>query len=159
MQDYQNLQNLQDYQNLQPDPVMSGALIVFYAVIIVLYVVAMWKVYTKAGKPGWAALVPIYNIYVLLQIIGRPGWWLLLYLIPFVNIIISLITAMDLAKVFGKSGLFGVFLLWLFSFIGYPILAFGKTTYTGGSKTSTTSTTVPAALPATPPTPVTPPAT
>ena len=64
---------------------------------------AGWKVFTKAGQPGWAILIPFYNTYVLLKIVGRPGWWLVLMFIPLVNIVIAIIVAIDLAKSFGKS--------------------------------------------------------
>ncbi len=100
-------------------------------VIGVFLIVAMWKVFTKAGQPGWAAIIPFYNIYVQLKIVGRPGWWLVLFLIPFVNIVISLLVAIDLAKSFGRSAGFGVVGLWLFGFVGYPMLAFGDATYRG----------------------------
>ncbi len=110
----------------------SGGLIggVVYLAIAIVYIVALWKIYVKAGKPGWAAIIPFYNYYVLLKIVGRPGWWILLLLIPIVNIVITIIVAIDLAKVFGRSTVFGVVCLWLFSFIGYLMLGFGKSTYT-----------------------------
>lgn len=92
--------------------------------------------YVKAGKPGWAAIIPFYNIYVLLQIVGKPGWWLILYLVPFVNIYITIVVAIRLAKTFGKSTTFGVVALWLFAFIGYIILAFDKSKYQPIAETS-----------------------
>ena len=64
-----------------------------------LFAVCCWKVFTKAGQPGWAVLIPIYNAYILLKIAGRPGWWILLFMIPFVNIIIAALVAIDVAKV------------------------------------------------------------
>jgi hypothetical protein len=97
--------------------------------LAVLMIVSVWKIFTKAGKPGWAAIIPFYNIWILLETVGRPGWWLLLYFIPFVNIVIAIIVALDLAKVFGKDGAYGFFLLFLFPFIGYPMLAFGSAKY------------------------------
>ncbi len=97
-------------------------------------IVSLWVIFTKAKHPGWAAIIPIYNIYVLLKVVGRPGWWLLLYLIPFVNIVVHLVVAIDFAKAFGKSTTFGVFGLWLFSIIGYPMLAFGDARYEGAPK-------------------------
>jgi len=97
--------------------------------VAVVIIIAQWRMFTKAGQPGWAAIVPIYNVYVLLQVAGRPGWWILLYLIPVVNIVVSAIVSIDVAKKFGKSGAFGFFGLFLFGFIGYPILGFGKATY------------------------------
>ena len=113
-------------------PVIASVFVLIFALLILI---AVWKVYAKAGQPGWACLVPIYNIYVLLKIIGRPGWWILLYLVPFVSIIISIINALDLAKAFGKNGLFGFFLLWLFP-IGYLILGFGNDKYLGISSSN-----------------------
>jgi uncharacterized membrane protein YhaH (DUF805 family) len=104
-------------------------LLVYLAVIVVL-VAAMWKVFTKAGQPGWAALVPLYNICVLLKVVGRSGWWLVLFLIPVVGIIVGIIVALDLAKSFGKGGGFAV-LLFLLPIIGYPILGFGPARYVG----------------------------
>jgi hypothetical protein len=93
-------------------------------------IVAMWKIFTKAGQPGWACLIPFYNIYVLCKIVGRPGWWLILMLIPFVNVIIGIILCIDLAKSFGKGVGFGLGLIFL-SFIFYPILGFGSAQYQG----------------------------
>src|SRR5713226_5129795 len=81
---------------------------IVYAAIMVLGIAAMWKVFTKAGQPGWACIIPIYNLYVLCKIAGRPGWWLILFLIPFVNIIIFIILQVRLAERFGKSDLFAV---------------------------------------------------
>ncbi|HJP96321.1 MAG TPA: DUF5684 domain-containing protein [Candidatus Saccharimonadales bacterium] len=107
----------------------SPGMVLLWIAIALVYVVAMWRVFTKAKKPGWAAIVPIYNEYVKLKIIGRPGWWLLLYLIPLVNVVIALIVAIDLAKAFGKSTAFGVVGLWLFSLIGYLILGYGDAKY------------------------------
>src|SRR5262245_61036676 len=63
---------------------------VVYLAVIILVVAGMWKVFTKAGKPGWAALVPIYNLIVLLEIVDKPVWWIILLLIPCVNIIVSI---------------------------------------------------------------------
>jgi hypothetical protein len=61
-------------------------------VLVALLVIAgLWRVFTKAGKPGWAALVPIYNLIVLLQIAGKPAWWFLLFLIPGVNVIMLIL--------------------------------------------------------------------
>ena len=107
----------------------SGIWLFLWLVILVALIVAMWKIFVKAGKPGWAAIIPIYNIWVFLQIVGRPGWWMILFLIPFVNFVVSIIVAIDLGKAFGKSTAFSVILLWLFNVIGYLILGFGKDEY------------------------------
>lgn len=109
----------------------AGPFLFVILALVVVMVVSQWKIFTKAGKPGWAAFVPIYNIYILTQIVGRPAWWILMLMIPFVNIIFGIMLAIDTAKAFGKSTVFGVFGLILFPFVGYPMLAFGNSTYTG----------------------------
>jgi hypothetical protein len=100
--------------------------------IAVIVIAAMWKIFTKAGQPGWACLIPIYNIYILCKIVGRPGWWVILMFIPFVNFIIGIILCIDLAKSFAKGVGFGLGLVFL-SFIFYPILGFGSAQYQGPS--------------------------
>ncbi len=107
----------------------SGVWIIVWLAIIVLEIVGMWKVFTKAGAPGWGAIVPFYNLYLLCKIAGRPGWWLLLCLIPLVNFVILILVSLDVAKAFGKSGAWGFFLLFLFGFIGIPILGYGSAVY------------------------------
>ena len=102
----------------------------FVLAIIVLCIAGFWKVFTKAGHPGWAAIVPIYNIYILTKIAGRPGWWLLLYLVPIVSLVIAIIMSIDVAKAFGKGTGFGVGLA-LLAPIFYCILGFGDATYKG----------------------------
>ena len=100
-------------------------------IVFLIVVIGLWKVFVKAGEPGWAAIIPIYNYYVILKIVGRPWWWLLLMLIPIVNFIVSIIVAIDLAKSFGKDAVYGIILLWLFSVIGYLILGYGDAQYQG----------------------------
>lgn len=113
------------------DPGMFMAVMALYLVIIVFMVVAEWKLFTKAGKPGWAALIPFYNIITLLEIIGRPMWWLLLMFVPLLNIWVTIVVGLDLAKSFGKSTGMGV-LVALLPIVGIPMLAFSKsTTYVG----------------------------
>jgi len=97
----------------------------------VIFVIGFWPTLVKAGRPGWGAIIPIYNLYLMLKIAGRPGWWLILYIIPIVNIIIAIIVALDLARAFGKSTLFGVIGLWLFQPIGLLIVGFGEARYQG----------------------------
>jgi hypothetical protein len=107
----------------------AGFIIVIYLAIVILYVAAYWRLFAKAGEPGWGAIVPIYNLYLYCKIAGRPEWWLILFFIPLVNIVIALIVAMDIAKAFSKSSGFGIG-LWLLSFIFVPILGFGSAVYT-----------------------------
>ena len=111
--------------------IFGGFGMICWLIFAVILIAAMWKIYVKAGKPGWAAIIPIYNIWVLLEIIGRPGWWLILFFIPFVNFVISIIVAIDLAKVFGKSAVWGIVLLFFFNVIGFLMLGFGDATYQG----------------------------
>jgi len=98
--------------------------------VTVLIVVAMWKIFSKAGQPGWAAIIPIYNLFVWCKIVGRPAWWILLLLICFP--IFYIILCIDLAKSFGKGVGFALGLIFL-SVIFFPILGFGSATYQGPS--------------------------
>lgn len=98
--------------------------------VVVLMIVATWKVFTKAGEPGWAIFVPIYNAIVWLRICGKPGWWIILLIIPFVNFIIALLASLGMAKNFGKSAGFGIG-LWLLSPIFILMLAFGDAKFQG----------------------------
>ena len=110
---------------------MNGAtmgLIALDVALIILMVAAMWTVFKKAGEPGWAALIPIYNIMVLLKIAGKPMWWVILMLIPFVNIIVLIIAIVGLARNFGKGAGFALGLVFLAP-IFYPILAWGDAQY------------------------------
>lgn len=107
---------------------LFGTLIAL-AVVIAL-IASIWKVFEKAGEAGWAAIIPIYNLVVLLKISGKPIWWLVLMIIPFVNIIASLLVLLALAKNFGKGAGFGLGLFFL-GFIFFPILGFGSARYQG----------------------------
>ncbi|PTL83875.1 DUF5684 domain-containing protein [Vitiosangium sp. GDMCC 1.1324] len=96
----------------------------------VLFVIAMWKIFTKAGEPGWAAIVPIYNAVVMLKIAGKPVWWLVLFFIPLVNFVAIILTYVGFAKAFGKGPGFAAGLIFL-SPIFFLILAFGDAQYVG----------------------------
>jgi len=96
--------------------------------IVVVVIASFWAVFTKAGQPGWAVIIPFYNIFVLLKIANKPGWWLVLYLIPVVGFVISILVALAVAKNFGKTDLFGIGLVFL-PFICFPILAWGDAQY------------------------------
>ena len=101
-----------------------------YLAVVVVVIASLWKLYAKAGEPGWAAIVPIYNIVVLFKIVGRPIWWIVLFFIPFANFVVLILLVFDLAKSFGKGVGFGFGLLFL-PFIFYPILGFGDAKYVG----------------------------
>ena len=112
----------------------SPASMIVGLLIALFLIVAMWKVFTKAGQPGWACIIPIYNLYVWCKIVGRPWWWILLMLIPFVNFIIAIILGIDMAKSFGKGAGFGIGLA-LLGIIFLPILGFGSAQYQGPAVT------------------------
>lgn len=105
---------------------------VFYLAFWILWIAGMWKIYAKADQPGWAAIIPIYNIYIWCKIVGRPGWWVILLFIPFVNIVIDIILSIDLAKSYGKGAGFGIGIFFL-PFIFLLILGFGSAKYEGPS--------------------------
>jgi hypothetical protein len=102
------------------------------AAVVLFYVYVGWRIFTKAGRAGWKSLIPIYNAFVLLDIVGRPAWWFILTLIPVVNIIVMVVLSVDLAKSFGKGTGFGIG-LFLLGFIFGPMLAFGSAEYAGPS--------------------------
>jgi Family of unknown function (DUF5684) len=108
---------------------MIGLLILVIELAVVVAIIAgVWKVFAKAGKPGWAAIIPIYNLIVLLQIAGKPLWWIILFFIPLVNLIMAILVGIAVSKNFGKSDAFGIG-LGLLGFIFYPILGFGGAQY------------------------------
>jgi len=96
----------------------------------VFLIAAVWKVFVKAGQPGWAAIIPIYNIIVLLKIVDKPLWWFILFCIPLVNFVIAIIVFIALAEQFGKGVGYGLGLTFL-GFIFFPMLGFGSATYKG----------------------------
>lgn len=111
------------------DGSFSPAQVVLILLVCGLTLVGMWKTYAKAKWPGWAAIVPVYNIYAFVKIAGKPGWWTILFFIPFVNIIVSFMVHYAFVRTFGKG--IGYMLLTMFlPFIGYPLLAWGDATYT-----------------------------
>lgn len=130
------------------DTNMSGfAYTLIWLLFLAIYIIAvigLWKMYTKAGKPGWAAIIPLYNWWVWIKIIGRPTWWfwamiaaLLLSWIPLIGWLLTVLVAilwllgcLDMARCFGKGVGHGL-LLWLFPFILAPILGFGSARYVG----------------------------
>ena len=106
--------------------------LIIYLTIVVIIVASWWKIFTKSGQPGWGALIPIYNMYLILKIAGRPWWFLLLLLVPLVNIIVAIVVTHDVSKSFGKGLGFTLGLIFL-PFIFYGILAWSDTTYQGPS--------------------------
>jgi len=111
------------------DPVTSTILLIVYLALIVVMIAALWKVFTKAGEPGWASIIPFYNVYTEFKIAGMNPWLFLLLFIPIVNIVIAIMMAIKLGERFGKGGAWSFFLLVIFPIIGYLILGFGKDAY------------------------------
>lgn len=102
---------------------MLAFLAVFGLAIWLFYGFCIGKILEKAGKPMWTGFVPIYNMLLLIEIVGRPSWWIIGCLVPYVNIIFLVLLYIDLAKSFGKDTGYGILLI-LFSFIMLPMMAF-----------------------------------
>lgn len=103
---------------------------IVFAAFMIFFITASWKVFTKAGQPGWAAIIPIYNIYIMTKIGGKPGYWTVLCLIPLLNLIFVIWLYNMISKSFGKDEGFTVGLI-LLGFIFWPILGFGNAKYLG----------------------------
>jgi len=107
---------------------MIGAIIGVYAGIIIFVYAIFWKIFTKAGHPGWKAIIPFYNYYIYAKIIGKPGYWLVLFIIPYVSAIFLIWSINLLRKKFDKS--LGYFFGLLFlPYVFFPMLAFGSAHY------------------------------
>jgi hypothetical protein len=104
--------------------------LLFWLAIVIFWIAAIWKVFEKAGHPGWAAIIPIYNTYIMVKIGGKPGWWLILLLIPFVNFIFLVWILNMISKSFGKDEGFTAGLV-ILGIIFWPILGFGSARYIG----------------------------
>jgi uncharacterized membrane protein YhaH (DUF805 family) len=103
---------------------------IIYLAILVAIIAGIWKAFEKAGQPGWAAIIPIYNAIVMLKIAGKPAWWVLLFFVPIVNLVITFIAMIALAKSFGKGAGYGIGCVFL-GFIFIPMLGFGSAKYIG----------------------------
>jgi hypothetical protein len=105
-------------------------LFIFAMITAVIEIVGAWRMFEKAGEPGWAAIIPVYNLLIGIKIAGKPWWYILLLMIPLVNLVVVIIVLDGLSKSFGKGSGFTVglfFLRWIF----IPILGFGQAVYTG----------------------------
>ena len=107
---------------------LGGVGLLIWLAVVVLMVAALWKIFEKAGEPGWAAIVPLYNLIILLKIIGKPLWWIVLFVVPCVNIVAAVLLAVELAKAFGKGIGFAIGMV-LVPFVFYPVLGFGSAEY------------------------------
>lgn len=114
---------------------LATAATLYYMVAFSAFMIAaVWALFLKAGEQGWASLIPFYNVLVLLRIVGRPGWWLLLFIIPipFLAMVIGIVVMIDLARSFGRGVGYGLGLSFI-SPIFFPMLAFGNDAYAGPS--------------------------
>ena len=109
---------------------LSTGTVIFLVLFAVFIIAAMWRVFEKAGQPGWAAIIPIYNIYIMTKVGGKPGYWTLLCLIPIINIVFMIWIYNMVSKSFGKDEGFTAGLV-LLGFIFWPILGFGSAKYLG----------------------------
>jgi hypothetical protein len=112
---------------------MVGAIVflfVFVFAIVIFFIITYWKIFEKAGRPGWEVLIPVYNYFIMMKIIGKPWWWLLLMCIPIVNFVFIVMAVNMLSKSFGKDEGYTVGLL-LLGVVFYPLLAFGDARYIG----------------------------
>lgn len=107
-----------------------GTAIFLYLLIIVLMIASIWVIFTKAGQPGWASIIPIYNIIIMLAVAGKPWWWIFLFLIPIVNIVFAIMMYHGISTKFGQGAGYTVGIIF-FPFIFLPILAFGNYKYNG----------------------------
>lgn len=111
----------------------SGAELIFllvYFVFIIVMIVGIWKMFSKAGHPGWLAIIPVVNLYIMCKIGGRPGWWLILFFLPIISLIFWIILSNDISKSFGR-GIGTTLGLIFIPFVFYPILGFGSAQYQG----------------------------
>jgi len=97
---------------------------------LILIIAGVWKTFEKADQPGWAAIIPIFNLYVLLNVVGRPVWWLILFFVPIINVIVGVILCVDTAKAFGKGVGYALGLFFL-PFVFWPLIGFGAPRYQG----------------------------
>ena len=112
---------------------MGALFTIIYLAVLVFVLAGMWKAFVKAGKPGWACIIPVYNLIVALEIAEKPIWWIVLLLfVPIANIVVLFMVHIAIAEHFGKGGGFGVGLVFL-PFIFWPILGYGPATYAGAA--------------------------
>lgn len=127
------MEQYDDYGSSSGLMALGAGILVFYLAIVLLMVISWWKIFTKAGKPGWAVLIPIYNLFVFLEIVNKPWWWFFLFCIPLLNIIFLIIAIHRLSLSFGQGAGFTILLI-LLGIVGYPMLAFGSASYVGAPK-------------------------
>lgn len=119
----------------QSSGILAGVGGLFYMALLVLSIVGLWKLFEKAGKPGWASLVPIYNIIVMFEIIGKPLWQLVLFFIPLANIYVLITLVVGMAKSYGKYGIGNYLFAFFLSPIAFTVWGLSaETRYVGPSE-------------------------
>ena len=111
-------------------PQFANGMMIGFAVAVLFMIATMWRLFSKAGESGWKSLIPIYSAIVFQRILGRPGWWVLLMMVPVVNLAIAIIECFDLARVFGKGAGYAIGLM-LLGPLFFALLAFGPAKYVG----------------------------
>lgn len=101
---------------------------IIYLAIVVLMIVGMWKVFEKAGQPGWGCLIPIYNLYLMIQIAQKPTWWIIMFFIPVVNFVFMIMLYNEISKRFGQGIGYTIGMIFV-PFIMFPLLGLGDATY------------------------------
>lgn len=114
--------------NIQNSFFGSGLHLGISLLVTIFYVACLWKVFTKAGQPGWAAIIPIYNLVILFRVAQMNPWWILAFLVPILNLVIYVMNQHRISRAFGHGAGFTCGLIFL-GFIFYPILAFNNDTY------------------------------
>ena len=119
----------------EPSMIIAILFLVVMLAFMVFIIAAIWKTFEKAGQPGWGAIIPIYNIVLMMNVAGRPTWWVVLYLLgaipiigPIIVLVVGFIVSLDIARNFGKGTGFGIGLA-LVPFVFFPILGFGSAEY------------------------------
>ncbi len=122
--------------------VFGGTFMLVWLAVVVVSIIGMWKVFEKAGKPGWVSIIPVYNYWVLAEIAGKPGWWALVFLLawipvlgPIAALVVAVLISIELAKAFGKDPAYAALLV-LVPFVGFPMLGFGDAKYTAPTATA-----------------------
>lgn len=128
------MSNLQNYIGSYYNDIMYSQQSTFVNllefIIAVIIIIAVWKIFTKAGEPGWNALIPFYNIYKLFKISMGNGWFFLMLFIPIANVVAAFLLAYNLARAFGKSTGFAVG-LFLLQPVFMMILGYSNAQYLG----------------------------
>ncbi|HET6329101.1 MAG TPA: DUF5684 domain-containing protein [Planctomycetaceae bacterium] len=124
----QNSSPLDSYLSRGSQRILWIVLPLWNLAVIVYLAAGVAATFAKAGRPGWAVIVPIYNVVTLFSIAEVSLWWLLLLFIPGINLLVALFVALRVAEKFGKNSAFGVGLA-LLGPIFYPVLGFGNARY------------------------------